>query len=449
MRCARCGQPFAETDKFCTKCGADIRAQLASLPATPSGKPQRRFRWWYIPAGIGGSALLLFMACLTLGLVLSSSPSYKATATAKSAMQATATSAAAVAEVEPTHQPTRAPDAVSPAVQPTVMPTIHRPVSPSLVPPRPTFTVRPTVPPTAVPTSSPVPTLSLVRAQCVAVVDGDTIDVVIDGQTYRIRYIGIDTPETVHPSKPVEWMGKEASAANKALVEGQVVYLEKDVSETDRYDRLLRYVYVAGSNGELVFVNEFLVRQGFAHVSTYPPDVRYEEVFLEAERQAREEGVGLWGPTPLPTQAPPPPTPVPTGLPTVPPTAPPPPPPSAEPPPAQPTAPAQPGQVQIVFIFYDGNVPRVESDEYAEIKNTGGSPVNLSGWHLNADDPGQDFWFPDFVLQPGQACRVYTNENHPESCGFSFGSSKALWANDGECGHLFNAGSVEVSTFCY
>jgi hypothetical protein len=106
--------------------------------------------------------------------------------------------------------------------------------------------------------------------------------------------------------------------------------------------------------------------------------------------------------------------------------------------------------VQITYIYYDGQVKQVESDEYAVIKDIGGSPVNLHGWHLNADDPGQDFWFPDFVLQPGQECRVYTDEDHPESCGFNFHcSSSAIWANKGECGHLYDPSGAEVSTYCY
>jgi len=123
-----------------------------------------------------------------------------------------------------------------------------------------------------------------------------------------------------------------------------------------------------------------------------------------------------------------------------------PPPPSPSPPP---TAAPSPGPVVIAYIYYDGQVPRVESDEYATIKNVGGSAVNLAGWRLNADDPGQDFYFPDFWLQPGQECRVYTNESHPEWCGFSFGSGSALWANAGECGHLFDSSGTEVSTYCY
>jgi micrococcal nuclease len=125
----------------------------------------------------------------------------------------------------------------------------------------------------------------------VRVVDGDTIVVAIDGEQARLRYIGIDTPETVHPDKPVEWMGPEASAANKALVEGKTVYLEKDISETDQYGRLLRYVFLEDGT----FVNAELVRLGYAQVSTYPPDVRYVDLYLEMQRAAQAAGRGLWG----------------------------------------------------------------------------------------------------------------------------------------------------------
>jgi len=116
---------------------------------------------------------------------------------------------------------------------------------------------------------------------------------------------------------------------------------------------------------------------------------------------------------------------------------------------AGPGQPQREANVVIALIFYDGTVPRVESDEFAEIANQGSAPANLKGWRLNADDPGQDFIVPDFVLAPGQSCRVYTNEHHPESCGFSFGSGWAIWANKGECGHLFDASGREVSTWCY
>jgi endonuclease YncB( thermonuclease family) len=304
--------------------------------------------------------------------------------------------------------------------------------------PKPTSTPSPTKTPRPTNTPTPQPTLTPVRAgvQVVEVVDGDTIRVEIGGAIYPLRYIGIDCPETVHPSQPVGWMGPEASEANRQLVEGQTVYLEKDVSETDKYGRLLRYVFLADGT----FVNAELVRLGYAQVSTYPPDVRYQDLFLQMQQEAREAGRGLWGPTPTPR--PPTATPVPPTATTAPaaPSAP-------TEPPAE--APATPGDVRITYIYYDGQVPRVESDEYAVVKNTGGSAVNLAGWRLNADDPGQDFWFPDFALQPEQECRVYTNEYHPESCGFSFGKGSAIWNNKGDCGHLYDASGAEVSTYCY
>ena len=119
------------------------------------------------------------------------------------------------------------------------------------------------------------------------VVDGDTIEVET-GQ--KVRYIGIDTPETSDPRKPVQCMGKEATAKNKALVEGKKVRLEKDVSETDKYGRLLRYIYV-----DDVFVNKILVQEGYALSSTYPPDVKYQALFADAEKIAKKAKKGLWG----------------------------------------------------------------------------------------------------------------------------------------------------------
>jgi len=118
------------------------------------------------------------------------------------------------------------------------------------------------------------------------VVDGDTIEIE-GGQT--VRYIGIDTPETVHPQKTVECFGREASNRNKELVEGKFVQLEKDVSETDKYGRLLRYVYADG-----VFVNELLVKEGFAHASSYPPDIKYQDLINSAQEEARSHNKGLW-----------------------------------------------------------------------------------------------------------------------------------------------------------
>jgi hypothetical protein len=91
----------------------------------------------------------------------------------------------------------------------------------------------------------------------------------------------------------------------------------------------------------------------------------------------------------------------------------------------------------------------VESDEYAVIRNVGGSVVNLGGYRLNAGDPGQDFVFPGYELGPGQECRIYTNQVHAESGGFSFGSGRAIWNNDGDCGYLYDGAGAEVSAYCY
>lgn len=144
----------------------------------------------------------------------------------------------------------------------------------------------------------------LTEATVTHVVDGDTIDVRIDGTKYTVRYIGIDTPETVRPFEPVECFGPEASARNKALVEGKTVGLEKDVSETDDFGRLLRYVWLGGE-----LVNEALVRDGYAESASYPPDTGRQEQLDAAEDEARLAGRGVWSDacaatataTPLPT----------------------------------------------------------------------------------------------------------------------------------------------------
>lgn len=111
--------------------------------------------------------------------------------------------------------------------------------------------------------------------------------------------------------------------------------------------------------------------------------------------------------------------------------------------------PARTGNVVISYVRADGVVPRVESDEYAVITNRDFMPINLQGWRLNAGDQGQNFRFPDYVLAPGQSCRVYTNESHPETCGFSFGSGRAIWNNRGDTGYLYDSSGAEVSRYSY
>ena len=119
------------------------------------------------------------------------------------------------------------------------------------------------------------------------VVDGDTI--IVEG-VGRVRLIGVDTPETVHPNRPVEFYGKEASAFTKRLLVGKPVRLEYDRERTDRYGRTLAYVYL--SDGTLV--NAKIIRRGYGHAYTRCP-FRHMEAFRQFEREARDNRRGLWG----------------------------------------------------------------------------------------------------------------------------------------------------------
>lgn len=149
----------------------------------------------------------------------------------------------------------------------------------------PAHTPFPSVPP------SPPSSESAQQAVVKRVIDGDTIELE-DGR--KLRYIGIDTPETKHPTKGVECFGQEAALKNKELVEGKMVRLEKDVSETDRYGRLLRYVWLDDR-----MVNELLVAEGYAYSSSYPPDIARQEQLKAAQLTARTVSQGLWAVCPL------------------------------------------------------------------------------------------------------------------------------------------------------
>ena len=123
----------------------------------------------------------------------------------------------------------------------------------------------------------------------IRVVDGDTAHIEIDGRDVTVRFIGIDTPESVAPDQPVDCYGPEASAYTQDRLEGARVRLEYDVEREDRYGRTLAYVWL----GDELF-NETLVRQGYALVTTFPPNVEYVNRFTAAQRDAREHGRGLW-----------------------------------------------------------------------------------------------------------------------------------------------------------
>ena len=124
---------------------------------------------------------------------------------------------------------------------------------------------------------------SLDTTRVTQVIDGDTI--IVEGG-YQVRYIGIDAPE-IHPD--LEAFGVEAREANLRLVEGKEIRLEQDMSEKDKYGRLLRYVWI-----DDMLVNAEMVRQGLARAKAYPPDTKYQNRLEEMEAEAREAGRGMW-----------------------------------------------------------------------------------------------------------------------------------------------------------
>lgn len=133
-----------------------------------------------------------------------------------------------------------------------------------------------------------------------------TVSRVIDGDTFvlasgeRVRLIGIDTPETVHPTRGVEPYGRQASDFAKSLLGGKRVRLVYDVEPRDRYGRLLAYVYLPDGT----FVNAELVKRGYAQMATFPPNVRHVETFRSLQREAREAGRGLWANAPTEVASP-------------------------------------------------------------------------------------------------------------------------------------------------
>ncbi len=231
----------------------------------------------------------------------------------------------------------------------------------------------------------------------VGVVDGDTIDVAIQGQVERVRYIGMDTPERDEPYYD------QATAANRALVAGKRLLLVRDVSDRDRYGRLLRYVVVGG-----VFVNYTLVREGWATAATYPPDVACSRTFVWAQKVARDEGRGIWKPTPTPTPSPA-------------------------------------GKLEITEIQYAGR------DEYVTIRNAGSVDQRMQGWTLVSVVGNQVYTFPDnYTLSAGGAVRVHSGPDAFEQWPTDLRWTGAyIWRNQGDKAELRDPGGRVVSSLCY
>lgn len=275
-----------------------------------------------------------------------------------------------------------------------------------------------------------LPTIAedLQQAQVTKVVDGDTIEVRFsDGRSEKVRYIGMNTPEVYGDT---ECFGKKASAYNKALVADKTVWLEMDVEKRDKYSHLLAYIYL-DPNGNAM-VNAILVAQGYAQMATYPPNLKYVDLFRDLQREAREDPRGLWSEC--------------EGLE-----------PSGESEEKQ-----QPQQqddsnfsVVITCIHFDasGNDHANENGEWVALEAK--QDTNLGGWTLS-DEADNTYKFPSkFSLKKGEMVRVYTgSEDKPKKdtgCGqdadyeLFWGSESAIWNNGGDVGYVRASGDRVAS----
>lgn len=225
------------------------------------------------------------------------------------------------------------------------------------------------------------------------VLDGDTVELT-DGR--RVRYIGINTPEVGQPH------AEEAKEFNETLVAGQRLWLETDAQEIDQYGRLLAYVWVGGT-----FVNLELVRRGYANAYTVPPNVRYADVFMQAEREAREAGRGLWVRADMP--------------------------------------------VRITGLNYDapGSDRVAPNGEWVELTNEGGGPVDLSGCMLR-DEGLHVYTLGAVVLAPGATLRIYSGRGADTATELHWGlAGEEVWDNDGDTAYLCDSTGAFIDHLYY
>lgn len=247
-----------------------------------------------------------------------------------------------------------------------------------------------------------------IEASVTRVIDGDTIEVEIEGETYKVRYIGIDTPELHHPTKPVEYFAQEAYEKNRELVEGKTVFLEKDVSETDKYGRLLRYVYVGNT-----FVNAYLVQYGYALVATYPPDVKYQDYFMELQREAREARRGLWGEVPRAVSR---------------------------------------GEVIIDPDCSQFDAPGADhmnlNEEYVCLTNLSDHSVDITGWRV-LHKPDTWYTFPEFILDAGASVRVHSGKETDTTTDLYWGQDDSVWRDIHDSAYLYDADGNLVDEYSW
>ncbi len=224
------------------------------------------------------------------------------------------------------------------------------------------------------------------------VTDGDTV--ILDDDN-RVRLIGINTPEY-----GMYFYG-EAKEVLEVLVLKKEVKLEKDISEKDKYGRLLRYMYV----GELM-VNLEMVKRGFANAFTYPPDVKYSEIFLEAERHARSNDLGLWEKSRI--------------------------------------------ELVDVAVHYDaeGDDRTNLNDEYVIIKNIGEKAVDIGGWKVK-DSATNIYEFRSYQFEPGSIIYLYTGTGTDSGGIYYWNSPNPVWNNDFDTLYLRDAIGLLIELYSY
>lgn len=224
------------------------------------------------------------------------------------------------------------------------------------------------------------------------VIDGDTL---VLSNSERVRLIGINTPEHGR------YYFNEAKDVLEILVLGKEVKLEKDVTDRDMYGRLLRYVYVKD-----LFVNLEMVKRGFANAYTYPPDVKYTESFLEAERYARLHEVGLWKKSEICSIK--------------------------------------------IDINYDaeGNDNKNLNGEYVIVENTGTGSINMKGWTVK--DSGTNIYkFRKYTLKPGSDVYLFSGKGKDTDNKFYWQSLRPIWNNDHDSLYLRDREGLLVEIYNY
>ena len=318
------------------------------------------------------STLLIPIACLLIGLACAGTE----TAPADPPVDTPTALPVSTATLPPNSPPTPPPEASATPL-------------PELSPTQPAEEVEP-------PPSDPGPDQpddNLDAATVARVVDGDTIELT-DGR--RVRYIGINTPERGQPYYT------EASEANRQLVDGRQVQLEFDQDTFDQYGRTLAYIWVDG-----VMANREIVARGYANTFTVPPNVKYDEAFRQAERDAREAGRGLW---------------------------------------AGSSAPLKITDLQADAPGSDRDNP---NGEWVEITNQGSEPVNLAGYTLK-DEANHIYTFGNFNVNSGVAFRLHSGQGQNTDTELYWGLvGESVWNNDSDAAFLRDQDGALVDMYAY